>query len=206
MLRLVTTLNEVRTASEPYVGSYLGKWRIQTPATFTGREPRGKLSQTTFVGSLSEVASEIIRESANRSGLVCTNKNGPGADIISALSEIGVHYDHATQRLSGEPVPDAPRELTVAEKYAEAQNAKASALAAQQAADAALAALHSDMVAESDAELAELAAKIEAAKARRAVIVPSPVSGVTSISAPVETVETVQTVETEDKPQRSVRK
>ncbi len=204
MLRELHTAQDVKDASEPFIGSYLSKWRIQRTASFSGRTGRGsdKLSQTTFVGDLSEVAAEIIRVCATRPGLTCTNKNGPDADIVSALAAIGVHY--ADGRLSGDPVQSAPRELTRDEKYAAAQQAKADALAAQQAADAALAALSAEISADEDRELAAMQARADAILARRASV--TPVSGVTSISAPVETVETVQTVETVHKPQHSVRK
>src|SRR5271166_4448542 len=85
-MRFVSTMQEVTNATEEYLGSYGSKWRIQRRSAFTGRTTGGtdRLFQTTFVGSLAEVAGEIMRVCALRPKLTCTNAKGPESAIVSA--------------------------------------------------------------------------------------------------------------------------
>ncbi len=133
-LRFLTTTQEVTDASEPFIGSYGSKWRIQPRAMFSGRATSGtdRLYQTTFIGDLSDVAAEIMRVCVLRPKLTCTNMKGPSADIVKALADIGVHYDVESMRLTGEPVVAVSAPQSAAEQLAALQ-AETLALAAKQA-------------------------------------------------------------------------
>ncbi len=166
MLRFLTTKSDVDNATEDFLGSYGSKWRLQRRAAFSGRTTSGTdmLYQTTFVGSLGECASEIMRVCTLRPKLTCTNMAGPQSDIIAALAEIGVHY--ADGRLSGAPiVSDKPVEMTPAErrvaiasKRQEAESLVAAYAAEQAALDDAVRAQATEMIANAQALLASVPA------------------------------------------------
>ncbi len=122
MLRQLFTMSEVKAAPETFIGSYDNLWRLQRTKGFSGRTTSGTdtLSQTTFVSDdIGEIAAEILRVVARRPKVVCTNKDGPTADIVAALNAVGVYYDHDTKQISGQPIPsNEPVVLSPSERLA----------------------------------------------------------------------------------------